>query len=61
MLYLASNIHVPDNIFTEGKHATVKFMWDGKPSMIAYNGFLQRVENGGLKLAVFESNVKRSP
>ena len=58
LLYLANTIHVPPQVITEVKQIVVDFIWDGKPSKIAYNVLVQSIEDGGLKLVDFESKVK---
>ena len=58
LLYLANTIHVPPQAITEVKQIVVDFIWDGKPSKIAYNVLVQSVEHGGLKWVDFESKVK---
>ena len=58
LLYLASCIHVPDRVTKEVKAIIVDFLWDGKPTKLAYNVMIQQIEKGGLKLVDFESKVK---
>ena len=58
LLYLTNTIHVPPQVITEVKQIVVDFIWDGKPSKIAYNVLAQSIEDGGLKLVDFESKVK---
>jgi hypothetical protein len=58
LLYLASIIHVPKEVITEVKSLIVDFIWNGKPSKIAYDVLIQQIHDGGLKLVDFESKVK---
>ena len=58
LIYLASIIKVPENVFTEVKQIILDFLWDGKPAKIAYATLIQGIEQGGLKLVDFETKVK---
>lgn len=58
LIYLASVIHVPDQVIHEVKQIIVDFVWDSKPPKVAYNVMIQSIENGGLKLVDFECKVK---
>jgi hypothetical protein len=58
LLYLANVIYVPENVYKEVKIEIVNFLWDGKPSKIAYDVLIQDIEKGGLKLIDFKAKVK---
>ncbi len=58
LLYVASVMHTPDIVFKEVKAIIRDFIWDGKPSRIAYDVLIQSVGNGGLKLMDIETKVK---
>jgi exonuclease III len=58
LLYVCSVIHTPDIVIEQVKKLILDFMWDGKPSKIAYNVIIQDISLGGLKLTDFESKVK---
>ncbi len=59
LLYVASVIiHTPDIVFKEVKAIIRDFIWDDKPSRIAYEVLIQSVGNGGLKLMNIETKVK---
>jgi hypothetical protein len=58
ILYLASVIHVPDNVIKEVKQCIVNFLWDGGSTKIAYDVTCQQIQYGGLKLTDFEDKVK---
>ena len=46
LVYLANSIHVPPQVIMEVKQIVVNFIWDGKPSKIAYNVLVQSIEDG---------------
>ena len=54
LIYLASVIHVPDQVIKEVKNIIVNFIWDGKPAKIAYDVLIQQLQDGGLKLVDME-------
>ncbi len=56
--YLASVIHVPNQVIKEIKDIVVDFIWDSKPANIAYSVMIQDVKYGGLKLHDFETKIK---
>ncbi len=58
LLYVASVIHTPDIVFKEVKAIMLDFIWDGKPSRIAYDVLIQSIGNGGLKLMDIDTKVK---
>jgi hypothetical protein len=58
LIYLASVIHVPKQVTQEVKDIVVHFLWDGKPSKIAYDVIIQQIKDGGLKLTDFEEKTK---
>ncbi len=58
LLYVASVIHTPDIVFKEVKTIICDFIWDGKPSTIAYKVVIQSMVNGGLKLMDIETKVE---
>ena len=58
LLYLCSIIHTPENVISEIKSIVVDFLWDGKPSKIAYDILIQQIDAGGLKLMDIDSKVK---
>ena len=58
LLYLANTIHVPTQVIMEVKPIVVDFIWDGKPSIIAYNVIMKSIEDGGLILVDFQNKVK---
>lgn len=55
--YPCSCTFVPERVFVEYKSLVTDFLWDGKRSKIAYNLLIQRIEDGGLKLADLETRV----
>jgi hypothetical protein len=58
ILYVASVIHTPNRVIKEVKSILLDYIWDGKPSKIAYDVLIQGIPDGGLKLMDFESKVK---
>ncbi len=58
LLYVAHLIHTPDIVFKEVKTIIQDFVWDCKPSKIAYDTLIQPICKGGLKLTYFEAKVK---
>ncbi len=58
LLYVASVIHTSDIVFKEVKAIILDFIWDGKPSRIAYDVLILSIGNGGLKLMDIETKVK---
>ena len=58
LLYLASVIHVPEQVYKEVKSLMLDFLWDGKPSKVAYDILIQKTCDGGLKLVDFETKVR---
>ncbi len=56
--YVASVIHTLDIVFKEVKTIIQDFIWDCKPSKIAYNTLIQPICKGGLKLMDYETKVK---
>ena len=58
LLYLASVIHVPENVIKEVKSIILDFLWDGKTPKIAYNVLIQNIEQGGLKLIDFDTKIQ---
>jgi hypothetical protein len=58
LIYLASVIHVPDLVIKGVKDLLLNFLWDGKPSKIAYDVIIQQINCGGLKLVDFEEKIK---
>ena len=58
LLYVGSIIHVPNIVFKEVKKHITDFIWDSKPSKIAYNVLIQGIQDGGLKLVDLETKVK---
>ena len=58
LIYLASVIHVPEQVVKEVKQIIIDFFWDNKTPKIAYNVLIQNMESGGLKLTDFESKIQ---
>lgn len=58
LLYLASIIYVPSQVYKEVKKIIVDFLWDSKPAMIAYDVITQPISEGGLGLVDFELKCK---
>ncbi len=58
LMYVASVIHTPDIVFKEVKAIIPDFIWDGKPSRIAYDVLIQSIGKGGLKLMNIKTKVK---
>ena len=58
LLYTCSIIYTPLKVITEVKNIVLDFLWDGKPSKVAYNVMIQNIVDGGLKLVDIESKVK---
>lgn len=56
--YMCSVTHTPKRVIDEAKRITVDFLWDGKPSKVAYSTLIQPTENGGLKLADLDSRLR---
>lgn len=50
MWYVLSVVSLPVWVYKRIKTMILKFLWDGKPSKIAYNTIIGKVEDGGLGL-----------
>ncbi len=50
MWYVLSVVSLPMWVYKRIKTMILKFLWDGKPSKIAYNTIIGKVEDGGLGL-----------
>ncbi len=57
-MYVASVIHTPDIVFKEVKAIIADFIWDGKPSRIAYDVLIQSIGSWGLKLMNIKTKVE---
>ncbi len=57
-MYLTNVIYTPNCVLKEVKDIIVDFIWDGKPSKIAYDVLVKNIEDGGLKMVDLESKVK---
>ena len=60
LLYLANTIHVPPQVITEVKQIVVDFIWDGKPSKIAYKCSRTKYRGRGLEISWFWKKGKSS-
>ena len=58
LIYLASTILVPENVYDEVKQVILDFIWNGSTPKIAYSTLIQSIEKGGLKLVDFRTKVK---
>ncbi len=57
-MYVASVIHTTDIVFKEVKAIIPDFIWDCKPSRIAYEVLIQSSGNGELKLMDIQTKFK---
>lgn len=58
--YVAANSELPHRVLHELKKMVVHFLWNGGSSKIAYSTLIQPIEDGGLKLADFETRIRAS-
>ncbi len=58
LLYICSVIHTPQKVINEVKNIVLDFLWDSKPSKIAYDVMIQNISDGGLKLMDIDSKIK---
>lgn len=58
LIYAASVIHVPTQVFKETKEIINLFLWNSKIPKVAYNVVTQEINHGGLKLVDFEEKAK---
>lgn len=58
LLYLCSVVYTPERVLKEVKDLLLDFLWDSKPSKIAYHVIIQNIVDGGLKLIDIESKIK---
>ena len=58
LLYVASVVHVPQQVSKEVKSLVQNFLWEGKPAKIAYDTLTLPIQAGGLNLIDFEMKVR---
>ena len=59
-MYLASLIHIPQDIIKEINSIIYEFIWNGKTHKVKRKIFEQDFNKGGYKMIDFESAIKAS-
>lgn len=58
--YMTSVIYTPIRVIQETKHMICQYIWSDKRSKVSYNTLIQKIEQGGLKLADLGTRIKAS-
>ena len=58
ILYVSSNLPVPEWFVNEAEHLMFRFLWDGKPDKIKRSVVINKIEDGGLKMPDIECMIK---
>ena len=58
LLYVSSNLPVPQWFVKNVTSKMYKYIWNGKPDKIKRNTLIGNIEQGGLKMIDFENMVK---
>ena len=58
ILYVSTNLPVPEFFVKEVNTLMFKFLWDGKPDKIKRSVVIRKIEDGGLKMPHVESQIK---
>ena len=57
LLYIASMVHTPDNIYKEVQRIINEFVWSKKPPKVRTEVLVNNIPDGGLKMVNFEFQV----
>jgi len=58
LLYLCSNLYVPDEYIKQVQELTFKFLWGYKPPKIKQSTIIANIHQGGLKMPLFSEVVR---